>query len=117
MKLYAKLIVNTTKIKVEASPFPHVFPLPPFPLCTSLREPTASASRGATLGSRIDRGISFLMPLRFVRQLRTQTAQSLVLSVKLGVRFLAALRLAFRLRKCVFCFNQKDEATVPRLFD
>ena len=38
------------------------------------------------------------VPLRFVRQLRTQTAQSLVLSVKLGVRFLAALRLAFRLR-------------------
>ena len=31
------------------------------------------------------------MPLRFVRQLRTQTAQSLVLSVKLGVRFLAAV--------------------------
>ena len=31
------------------------------------------------------------VPLRFVRQLRTQTAQSLVLSVKLGVRFLAAV--------------------------
>jgi len=38
------------------------------------------------------------VPLRFVRQQRTQTAQSLVLIVKLGVRFLAALRLAFRLR-------------------
>ena len=38
------------------------------------------------------------VPLRFVRQLRTQTAQSLVLSVKLGARFLAALRLVFRLR-------------------
>jgi len=38
------------------------------------------------------------VPLRFVRQLRTQTAQSLVLSIKLGVRFLAALRLAFRLQ-------------------
>ncbi len=37
------------------------------------------------------------VPLRFVRQLRTQTAQSLVLSVKLGAPFLAALRLAFRL--------------------
>ena len=31
------------------------------------------------------------MPLRFVRQLRTQTAQSLVLSVKLDARFLAAV--------------------------
>ena len=31
------------------------------------------------------------VPLRFVRQLRTQTAQSLVLSVKLGARFLAAV--------------------------
>ena len=37
------------------------------------------------------------VPLRFVRQLRTQTAQSLVLSIKLGAPFLAALRLAFRL--------------------
>ena len=27
------------------------------------------------------------MPLRFVRQLRNNTAQSLVLSVKLGVRY------------------------------
>jgi hypothetical protein len=35
------------------------------------------------------------MPLRFVRQLRNNTAQSLVLSVKLGVRLLAALRLVF----------------------
>ena len=31
------------------------------------------------------------MSLRFVRQLRNNTAQSLVLSVKLGVRFLAAV--------------------------
>ena len=31
------------------------------------------------------------MPLRFVRQLRNNTAQSLVLSVKLGVRFLAVV--------------------------
>ena len=35
--------------------------------------------------------ISLIMPLRSVRLLRTQTAQSLVLSVKLGVRFLAAV--------------------------
>ena len=68
-----------------------MFPPPPFPLCASLREPTASALRGATLSTRIDKDISLLVPLRFVRQLRTQTAQSLVLSVKLGVRFLAAV--------------------------
>ena len=37
------------------------------------------------------------MSLRFVRQLRNNTAQSLVLSVKLGVRYLAALRLALRI--------------------
>ena len=81
-------------LEIKASPLPQVFPLPPFPLCIYLREPTASASRGATLSARIDRGISLIMPLRFVRQLRTQTAQSLVLSVKLGVRF--SRRLAAR---------------------
>ena len=53
-----------------------------------------SASRGATLGTRIDRGISLIMPLRFVRQLHTQTAQSLVLPVKLGAPF--SSRLAAR---------------------
>ncbi len=37
------------------------------------------------------------MSLRFVRQLRNNTAQSLVLSVKLGARYLAALRLALRI--------------------
>ena len=53
----------------------------------TLREPTASALRGATLGARIDKYRSLIMPLRFVRQLRTQTAQSLVLSVKLDARY------------------------------
>ena len=53
-----------------------MFPLPSFPLCTSLREPTTSAPRGATLGARIDRGISLIMSPSFVCQLRTQTAQS-----------------------------------------
>ena len=83
--------------KIKHPPSSHVSPTAVPPLHT-LREPTTSAPRGATLGSRIDRDISLLMPLRFVRQLRTQTAQSLVLSVKLGARFLAALRLVFRLR-------------------
>ena len=69
-------------------PLPHVFPPPPFPL---EREPTASAPRGDTISTRIDKYRPLVMPLRFVRQLRNNTAQSLVLSVKLGVRFLAAV--------------------------
>ena len=42
-------------------PLPHVFPRPPFPL---KREPTASAPRGDTLSTRIDRDNAFIMPLR-----------------------------------------------------
>ena len=57
-------------------PLPHVFPQPPFPL---KREPTASAPRGATLSTRIDKYRPLVMSLRFVRQLRNNTAQSLVL--------------------------------------
>ena len=60
---------------------------------------TIASSLCATSSTRIDKDISLLVPpLRFIRQLRAQTAQSLVLSVKLGVRLLAALRLAFRLQ-------------------
>ena len=96
-------------------PLPHVFPPPPFPL---KREPTASALRGdnanaidfvtiasslrATSSTRIDKYRPIVMSLRFVRQLRNNTAQSLVLSVKLGVRLLAALRLVFRLLSCTY---------------
>ena len=44
------------------------------------------------LGTRIDRGISLIMPLRFVRQaVANNTAQSLVLFVKLGAQMLAAV--------------------------
>ena len=46
-----------------------------------------TSPQGATLGTRIDRGISLIMPLRFVRPLRNNMAQSLVLSVKLGARY------------------------------
>ena len=53
-----------------------MFPQPPFPL---KREPTASAPRGDTLSTRIDKYRPIVMPLRFVRQLRNNTAQSLVL--------------------------------------
>ena len=50
-----------------------MFPLPPFPL---KREPTASAPRGDTLGTRIDKYRSLIMPLRFVRQAWPTTRRS-----------------------------------------
>ena len=53
-----------------------MFPPPPFPL---KREPTASAPRGDTLSTRIDKYRPLVISLRFVRQLRNNTAQSLVL--------------------------------------
>ena len=65
-------------------PLPHVFPPPPFPL---EREPTASAPRGDTLGSRIDRDISLIMPPSLVRRLRSNMAQSDGTTVKLGARY------------------------------
>ena len=60
-----------------------MFSLSPFPLA---REPTVTAWRGTTLSTRIDKYRPLVMPPRFVRQLRNNTAQSLVLFVKLGVR-------------------------------
>ena len=74
-------------------PFPQVFSLSPFPL---KREPTVTAWRGTTLSTRINKCRSLIMPPRFVRQaVANNTAQSLVLIVKLGVRF--ARRLAARI--------------------
>ena len=67
-----------------------MFPPPPFPLCINLREPTASALRGATLGARIKKYRSSLMPLVHGRK-KSTLARSLVLSVKLDARFLAAV--------------------------
>ena len=61
-----------------------MFSLSPFPLA---REPTVTAWRGTTLSARIDKCRTLIMPPRFVRQLRNNMAQSLVLFVKLGVRF------------------------------
>ena len=58
----------------------------PFPLCAMLEGTHGTAPQGATLGTRIDRDISLIMPLRFVRRLRNNTAQSLVLTVKLDAR-------------------------------
>ena len=70
-----------------------VAPIPPFPL---KREPTASALRGDTLSTRIDCYRSLFMSLVRGRK-ESKLVRSLVLYVKLGVRFLAALRLVFRL--------------------
>ena len=65
-------------------PFPQVFSLSPFPLA---REPTVTAWRGTTLGRDITNAISLIMPLRFVRRLRNNMAQPLVLYVKSDARY------------------------------
>ena len=49
---------------------------------------------GETVGTRIDRDDSFIMPPSFVRRLRNRMPRILVLFVKLGTHILAALRLA-----------------------
>ena len=79
-------------------PLPPVCPPPPFPL---EREPTASAPRGDTLSTRIDCYRSLFMSLVRGRK-ESKLVRSLVLYVKLGVRFLAALRLVFRLLSCTY---------------
>ena len=61
-----------------------VAPVLPFPL---KREPTVTAWRGTTLGRDINYAISLIVPLRFVRRLRNNKAQSLVLYVKSDARF------------------------------
>ena len=67
-----------------------MFPQPPFPL---KREPTASAPRGDTLSTRIDCYRSLFMSLVRGRN-ESKLVRSLVLYVKLGVRF--SRRLAAR---------------------
>ena len=56
---------------------------------------------GETIGTRIDRGNSLIVPPSFVRQLRNNMAQSDGTTVKLGAHILAALRLVFRLQSCI----------------
>ena len=70
---------------MQFSPSSCVSPIP-FPSASCLREPTELLRRGATLGTRINKYRALIMPLRFVRLLRNNTAQSLVLIVKLGAR-------------------------------
>ena len=71
------------------------------PPLRALREPAASAPRGDTLSTRIDCYRSLFMSLVRGRK-ESKLVRSLVLYVKLGVRFLAALRLVFRLRSCTY---------------
>ena len=68
-----KSVRRTPQIKFPPSSRVSPTAVPPL---HSLREPTASAPRGATLGTRINRDISLIMSPSFVCQLRTQTAQS-----------------------------------------
>ena len=86
-----------------------VAPISPFPLA---REPTVTAWRGTTLSTRIDKCRSLIMPPRFVRRLRNNMAQSLVLFVKLGVRFAR--------RRCgscsVFEYTQSVYKNAPNRF-
>ena len=76
-------------------PFPQVFSPSPFPLA---REPTVTAWRGTTLSNRIDRCRSLIMPPRFVRRLRNNTAQSLVLHTQ-GLPHVKNKRTCVRVRK------------------
>ena len=82
-----------------------MFPRPPFPL---RREPTASAPRGDTLSTRIDCYRSLFMSLVRGRK-ESKLVRSLVLYVKLGVRF--SRRLAARvpfLNKHIPCIRTQN---------
>ncbi len=82
-KSFTACILNKT------SPLP--FGLSPIAqTCVIFLQDCTSFARGE-VGTHIDRYRSLIMPLRFVRQLRTQMAQSLVLSVKFGAQRLAAV--------------------------
>ena len=63
----------------------------------SLREPTTSAPRGATLGARIKRYRSLVMPLVHGRK-NPHSPAHLYLSSSSTLATVAALRLQFRLR-------------------
>ena len=62
---------------------------------------TIASSLRATSSTRIDCYRSLFMSLVRGRK-ESKLVRSLVLYVKLGVRYLAALRLVFRLRICTF---------------
>ena len=82
-------VSHTQKVHVfdfnATFPFPQVFSLSPFPPYKGTHGDRVAG--GTTLSTRIDRCLSLIMPPRFLRRLRNNTAQSLVLIVKLGVRF------------------------------
>ena len=79
-----------------------VAPVSPFPLA---REPTVTAWRGTTLGRDITNAISLIVPLRFVRRLRNNKAQSLVLFVKSDARCgrrRCGSKSVFEVAECVY---------------
>ena len=112
-RFYAKVIVVATILRVwrmffmvdignATFPFPQVFSLSPFPLA---REPTVTAWRGTTLGRDITNAISLIVPLRFVRRLRNNMAQSLVLYVKSDARYgrrRCGSKSVFEVAECVY---------------
>ena len=79
-----------------------VAPVSPFPLA---REPTVTAWRGTTLGRDITCASSLIVPLRFVRRLRNNMAQSLVLYVKSDARYgrrRCGSKSVFEVAECVY---------------
>ncbi len=69
-----KFLLHECNFPLSSCVFPIAFPL--------AREPTQPLARGTTLGRDITYAISLIVPLRFVRRLRNNMAQSLVLYVK-----------------------------------
>ena len=80
---------NAKHKQIKLPPSSCVSPTAVPPLHT-LREPTASASRGATLGTHIERYRPLIMPLVHGRK-KSTLARSLVLFVKFGTHRLAAV--------------------------
>ena len=84
--------------KIKIPPSSRVSPTAVPPLHT-LREPTASAPRGATLSTRIDKYRPLIMPLVHGRK-KSTLARSLVQSITLGVRYGRRLATPIPSSKC-----------------
>ena len=83
---FLKNIINTT------FPLPHGVSPIPFPLCTSFEGTHGTAPQGDTLGTRIDKYRSLIMPL--VRQRKEQHSLALLYySSSLALDAVGALRL------------------------
>ena len=83
---FIKILLNAT------FPLPHGVSPIPFPLCTSFEGTHGTAPQGATLGTRIDKYRSLIMPL--VRQRKEQHSLALLYySSSLALDAVGALRL------------------------